>query len=153
MGSNLPLNLKYLIPGDINRSHSSQVVDTAGVIKSFSIGYINTPNINKDPVDVSLNNLTVTSNTVEIPININTTNNVGALQFEFDYDSTKIKFESLATNLPNTWFTFDTHKDGRIKSNVRVEKLQTTCVELGHQWKDGICHTSRDQKHSPLEPL
>lgn len=115
LGSNLPLNLKYLIPGDINRSHSSQVVDTAGVIKSFSIGYINTPNINKDPVDVSLNNLTVTSNTVEIPININTTNNVGALQFEFDYDSTKIKFESLATNLPNTWFTFATPKDGRIK--------------------------------------
>jgi hypothetical protein len=109
------LNLKYLIPGDINRSHSSQVVDTAGVIKAFSIGYINTPNINKDPVDVSLNNLTVTSNTVEIPININTTNNVGALQFEFDYDSTKIKFESLATNLPNTWFTFATPKDGRIK--------------------------------------
>jgi hypothetical protein len=115
LGSNLPLNLKYLIPGDINRSHSSQVVDSAGVIKAFSVGYINTPNINKDPVDVSLNNITVTSNTVEIPININTTNNVGALQFEFDYDSTKIKFESLATNLPNTWFTFATPKDGRIK--------------------------------------
>jgi hypothetical protein len=115
MGSNLPLNLKYLIPGDINRSHSSQVVDTAGKIKAFSVGYINTPNINKAPVDVNLSNVTVTSNTIEIPVAISTANNVGALQFEFYYDTTKIKFESLASNLPNTWFTFANSKSGRIK--------------------------------------
>jgi hypothetical protein len=115
MGSNLPLNLKYLIPGDINRSHSSQVVDTAGKIKAFSVGYINTPNTNKAPVDVNLSNVTVTSNTIEIPVTISTANNVGALQFEFYYDTTKIKFESLASNLPNTWFTFANSKSGRIK--------------------------------------
>ena len=115
MGSNLPLNLKYIIPGDINRSHSSQVADTAGKIKAFSVGYINTPNINKAPVDVNLSNVTVTSNTIEIPVAISTANNVGALQFEFYYDTTKIKFESLASNLPNTWFTFANSKSGRIK--------------------------------------
>ena len=115
MGSNLPLNLKYVIPGDINRSHSSQIVASDGTIQSFSTKYINTPNVNKAPVDVNLSNVTVTSNTIEIPVAINTTNNVGALQFEFYYDTTKIKFESLASNLPNTWFTFANTKSGIIK--------------------------------------
>jgi hypothetical protein len=115
MGSNLPLNLKYVIPGDINRSHSSQVVASDGTIQSFSTKYVNTPNINKSPVDVNLSNITVTSNTIEIPVAISTTNNVGALQFEFYYDTTKIKFESLASNLPNTWFTFANSKSGMIK--------------------------------------
>ena len=117
LGSNLPLNLKYVIPGDINRSHSSQVVASDGTIKSFSVKYINTPNINKSPVDVSLNNVTVTSTvgTVDVPITINSTNSVGALQFEFYYDTTKIKFESLTTNLPNGWYTFATPSSGKIK--------------------------------------
>jgi hypothetical protein len=117
IGSNLPLNLKYVIPGDINRSHSSQVVATDGTIKSFSTKYVNTPNVNKSPVDVSLNNITVTSSvgTVDVPISISSTNNVGALQFEFYYDTTKIKFESLTTNLPNGWYTFATPSSGKIK--------------------------------------
>jgi len=125
LGSNLPLNLKYIIPGDINRSHSSQVVDTAGKIKAFSIGYINTPNINKSPVDVNLSNVTVTSNTIEVPVAINTSNNVGALQFEFYYDTTKIKFESLTSNLPNTWFTFVNSKSGRIKFGAVNKDLKS----------------------------
>ncbi len=33
IGTNLPLDLKYALIGDINRSHSSQVVDAQGVIK------------------------------------------------------------------------------------------------------------------------
>ena len=115
IGSNLPLNLKYVIPGDINRSHSSQVVASDGTIQSFAVEYVNTPNVNKAPVDVNLSNVTVTTNTIEVPVNINTVNNVGALQFEFYYDTTKIKFESLASNLPNTWFTFANSKSGRIK--------------------------------------
>ena len=115
IGSNLPLNLKYIIPGDINRSHSSQVVASDGTIQSFATKYVNTPNVNKAPVDVNLSNVTVTSNTIEIPVAINTTNNVGALQFEFYYDTTKIKFESLASNLPNTWFIFANSKSGKIK--------------------------------------
>ena len=115
IGSNLPLNLKYVIPGDINRSHSSQVVASDGTIQLFTVKYVNTPNVNKAPVDVNLSNVTVTTNTIEIPVNINTVNNVGALQFEFYYDTTKIKFESLASNLPNTWFTFANSKSGRIK--------------------------------------
>jgi hypothetical protein len=125
LGSNLPLNLKYIIPGDINRSHSSQVVASDGTIKSFATGYVNTPNINKSPVNVNLNNITVTSNNIEVPITINSTNDVGALQFEFYYDTTKIKFESLASNLPNTWFTFVNSKSGRIKFGAVNKDLKS----------------------------
>ena len=115
-GTNLPLNIKYVIPGDINRSHSSQVIAADKTIKSYSvISAINTPNTSIPTIDVSLNNLTVLSNSIEIPINISSEGNVSALQFEFTYDSTKIKFEELASTLPNTWFTFATPRAGRIK--------------------------------------
>jgi hypothetical protein len=113
-GSNLPLNLKYITPGDINRSFSSNVVASDGTIKSFSVKAASTP-VNTDKVDVNLNTLVVTSNSIEIPISVSYTGELSALQFEFTYDTTKIKFESLASTLPNTWFTFATPKGGKIK--------------------------------------
>ena len=130
MGSNLPLNLKYVIPGDVNRSHSSQVIASDGTIQSFATKYVNTPNINKSPVDVSLNNITVVSGNIEVPVTINSTNNVGALQFEFYYDTTKIKFESLTSNLPNTWFTFATPASGKIKFGAVNKDLKAPITGL-----------------------
>ena len=116
-GSNLPLNIKYVIPGDINRSLSSQVIASDGTIKSYSVSTnaINTPNGTLPTIDVNLNAVVVTSNSIDLPITLNATGDVSALQFEFAYDTTKIKFESLATTLPNTWFTFATPKGGKIK--------------------------------------
>jgi len=120
--SNMILDLKYLVWGDVNRSHSSQVIvsnnGTSTLVsnaknamgpKSFS------SNIEKS-IDVSLSNITVTSNTIEIPVVINTnSNSVGGLQFQFDYDPTKIKFDELSTNVPNTWYVFSNSKDGKVK--------------------------------------
>jgi hypothetical protein len=40
---------------------------------------------------------------------------MSAVQFEFIYDATKIKFESIASDLPNTWYTFIDNKPGRLK--------------------------------------
>jgi hypothetical protein len=37
------------------------------------------------------------------------------------------------------------HNDGRIKSTIRTENLKDVCTQLGHLWKDGICHTDRDK--------
>ena len=113
-GSNLPLNIKYLIPGDVNRSLSSQVVASDGTIQSFSVKASATP-VNKDKVDVNLNSLVATSNNLEVPIYVSYTGDLSALQFEFTYDTTKIKFESLTSAIPNTWFTFATPKGGKIK--------------------------------------
>jgi hypothetical protein len=140
LGANAVLDLKYLLWGDVNRSHSSQVVTTAGGsstiqtnavpslvsnatftnevrIKSMSSTgpYINT-NFAYTSIDVNLANQTVTGNTVEIPINIDTKgNSMGGLQLEFAYDPTKIKFEEMISNVPNSWFVFANAKEGVVK--------------------------------------
>jgi hypothetical protein len=144
LGTNTVLDLKYLLWGDVNRSHSSQVVaiDNNGsiLIKTSALSslatnsafnnsavmeFINTPN-NISAIDVNLSNLTVTSNAIEIPITINTNNNkVAGVQFEFTYDATKIKFDELKSELPNTWFIFAHSKDGKVKFGALDQNAKT----------------------------
>jgi hypothetical protein len=127
IGKNLPLKLKYVLKGDINRSHSSQVIRGTDIVSNAipslkkNLGspksnlLINTPQ-NIPAIDVTIKNVTVVSNSVEIPVEIKTgAYNVSALQFEFIYDPTKIKFETIASDLPNTWQTFIDNKPGRLK--------------------------------------
>ena len=153
LGTNAILDLKYLLWGDVNRSHSSQVVTTAGgsstiqtnaapslitnsafinetSVKSMtSTGpYVNT-NFAYTSIDVNLVNQTVTSNTVEIPVNIDTKgNSVGGLQLEFVYDPTKIKFEEMASNVPNSWFVFVNAKNGIVKFGA-LDQNNTTPIK------------------------
>jgi hypothetical protein len=140
LGTNAILDLKYLLWGDVNRSHSSQVVTTsngsstvqtnAAPSLATNISFTNEmsiksmastgPFINTDfaytSIDVNLSNQTVTSNTIEIPVNIDTKgNSVGGLQLEFAYDPNKIKFEEMTSNVPNSWFIFANAKNGVVK--------------------------------------
>ena len=140
LGTNAVLDLKYILWGDVNRSHSSQVVTTAGGSSTVQTNAIPSlqmnvafneatskmsmastgPYINTDfaytSIDVNLANQTVTSNVIEIPVNIDTKgNSVGGLQLEFVYDPNKIKFEELASTLPNSWFVFANAKNGVVK--------------------------------------
>ena len=137
-GTNAILDLKYLLWGDVNRSHSSQVITTSGgtatvqtnavnslatnsafttmAVQSQSTGTSLNSTANLSSIDVNLNNLTVTSNTIEIPVTIDSKgSNVTGLQFEFTFDPAKIKFEELLANVPNTWYVFASSKDGRVK--------------------------------------
>jgi hypothetical protein len=126
IGTNLPLNLKYALFGDINRSHSSQVLDMQGIpkINSISGQYINTKTP-ASPIDVRLANIVVNSDNIEIPISISTnTTRVSGLQFEFIYDHTKIKFEEIKSTLPNGWFVFGTPKNGKIKFGAVDRELK-----------------------------
>jgi hypothetical protein len=128
----ITLDLKYVIPGDINRSHSSQVVRNNQIqtnsindiiFKSLSV---NTVNPSLPVIDVNLNNLTVTSNNIEIPFNIDTkSNNVSALQFEVVYDPTKVKFEEIKSEVPNTWFVFVNPKNGVLRFGAIDKELKT----------------------------
>lgn len=126
IGANLPLKLRFVIPGDINRSHSSQVIinnDIAtnavpslkkSMAKTANL-LINTPQF-VPSINVNLKNVTVTSNSIEIPVKVEAGEvSVSALQFEFAYDATKLKFESISNYLPNTWYTFVDNKDGKVK--------------------------------------
>lgn len=120
------LNLKYLIPGDINRSHSSQVVKPDGTIQSFSLKstVVNTPNPITS-IDVSLNNITVTSNEFTVPVAVDGKGaNLSGLQFEFVYDPTKVKFESVTTDVP-VWLVFASRGPGRIKFGAVDKELKT----------------------------
>ena len=128
IGENLPLRLRFVIPGDINRSHSSQVMIGSSIAtnavpslrKNFTASstahlLINTTQ-NIPSINVNLKNAVITSSTIDIPVEIDAnTGNVAALQFEFTYDPTKIKFEQIFNDLPNTWYTFVDNKEGRIK--------------------------------------
>jgi hypothetical protein len=127
IGTNKTLNLKYVLKGDINRSHSSQVIRGSDIVSNAIPSLkknlnspkanllINTPQ-NIPAINVTVKSVTVTSNEIEIPIAINTgASSMSAVQFEFIYDPTKIKFESIAKDLPNTWHTFVDNKPGRLK--------------------------------------
>lgn len=121
------LNLKYIIPGDINRSHSSQVVRNNSIITNAksslkgsgllsAASKLGVVGETVNPIDVSLSNMTVTSSDIQIPINVNTNgNNLSGIQFEFVYDPTKVKFEELKSQVSNQWAVFVNSKDGTIR--------------------------------------
>lgn len=127
IGKNLPLKLKYVLEGDINRSHSSQVMRGNEIAtnalpslkKNLSSPQANLLINTTQPIqsiNVSIKSQTIQSNSIDIPIALDTKSlAVSALQFEFQYDPTKLKFESLTNDLPNTWYTFVNNKDGKVK--------------------------------------
>jgi hypothetical protein len=146
IGTNEIVDLKYLLWGDVNRSHSSQVVTSSNGVSTVqtnavnslstntafrtlatqSSSFVNTPN-DISSIDVNLSNITVTSNNVEIPVTINTNgNNVGGLQFEFDYDNTKLNFEELKSNVPNSWYIFVNSKEGKVKFGAIDQNNKTS---------------------------
>lgn len=113
-GTPSTIQIKYIIYGDINRSLSSSVVRN-GVIAQNSVGTANRT-LARNNVTVNLKNTVVTSNTVEIPVAVNTNGEkVSGLQFQFEYDKTKLKFEELVNEMPNTWYMFANNADGVIK--------------------------------------
>lgn len=78
-------------------------------------------------IDINLKNLTVTSNSIEIPVNVDTKGkDVSALQLEFAYDPSKLKFESIDTDVPAEWYTFVAPTAGRVKFGALDEKLKKT---------------------------
>ena len=122
--ASINLDLKYVIPGDINRSHSSTVVNSQGQVQtnrangfaSAMVMFPNTTNESLASINVNLNNLTVTSNTIEIPFNIDTKGSkVSAYQFEVVYDPTQVKFEEIKSSLPSSWYIFANSQNGKLK--------------------------------------
>jgi hypothetical protein len=111
--TNQALELNYLIAGDINRSHSSQVIASDGTIKSFSL--VNTP-IKKKAISVSLANAVIESDNISIPLSVNTDDlSICGLQFEFTYDATKLQLQEIKANTSASWLNFFTNGDGYVK--------------------------------------
>lgn len=132
------IKLKYIVPGDINRSHSSQVtvagqnVTTSAnkiIVSGLSNRAYNFPNTTNDIkyIDINLNNLTVTSNTIEIPIKMDARDNkLSGVQFEVVFDPTKVKFEEIKSDVPSSWYVFATSKEGKLRFGALSKDLKTT---------------------------
>jgi hypothetical protein len=96
---------------------------------------INTP-YDVTSIDVNLTNMTVTSNNIEIPVEIDAKGaSVGGLQFQFEYDPTKLKFEELTSSLPNTWFIFANAKDGKVKFGALDQNNKTAIAGVSTPFK------------------
>ena len=107
------LNLNFLIAGDINRSHSSQVIKN-DTIQSFS--FSNTPIQIKDPISVSLANAVIESDNISIPFAIDAQNSsVCGLQFEIIYDPEVLSLEKVEANVNAGWLNFFTNANGKLK--------------------------------------
>lgn len=140
IGKNLKLNLKYGLIGDINRSHSSQVMNGNTIVSNAIPSLkknLGSPTSNilinttqpLQAIDVTIKSQTITSNTIEIPVAIDTKSlTLSGLQFEFIYDSSKLKFESITNDLPNSWYTFVNNKDGRIKFGSIDKEMKVPIV-------------------------
>lgn len=111
--SSKDLNLNFLIAGDINRSHSSQVV-RQDTIRSFS--FVNTPVQTKDPVNVSLANAIIETDNISIPFSIDAQNSsVCGLQFEIIYDPEVLILDKVEANVNAGWLNFFTNANGKLK--------------------------------------
>ena len=112
------INISYLLYGDVNKSHSSGVIQNGNGIVNRTLA--------ATPISVSLANSVVTSNSIEIPVKVSTNGNkVSALQFQFSYDETKLKFEELKNEMPNGWYIFANKGTGYIKFGALDQNLKT----------------------------
>ena len=99
--TNVTLDLKYFILGDVDRSHSSPVFDTNGV-EQIAATYNGTFN-------VTVPNSFSVGQPISVPFNINTDGLVNGLQFEMTYDKTKVKFDEIILNIQGPWLQYVTN--------------------------------------------
>lgn len=136
--SNITVDLKYYIQGDVDRSHSSPVYDANG-------------NLVRGPVytgryTVEIPNSYAVGQPMFVPFNVSTNGltNYG-LQFEMKYEPTKVRFDEIVSKVPNEWLQYVTHDD------------RTGIIRFGgmnNQRKGGITGLSTPfkLKFSPLNP-
>jgi len=100
--TNLTLDLKYFILGDVDRTHSSPVFDSQGgeVLAYNFIGNMN----------VEIPNQYVLGQPLNVPFKIQTNGlQTTGLQFEMSYDVSKVKFEGIQSNLGGPWLQYVNH--------------------------------------------
>lgn len=100
--TNLTLDLKYFILGDVDRTHSSPVFNSSGQEVTAAVFLGN--------FDVTIPNQFVVGQPMIVPFNVQTNGieNTG-LQFEMSYDVTKVKFEEIISELGGSWLQYVTH--------------------------------------------
>lgn len=103
--SNVSLDIKYFILGDVDRSHSSPVFN--GTTEVLAAVY-------KGQFDVNVNNSYAIGSPMYVPFNVSTNGSLSnGLQFEMKYDVSKVKFDEIVSNIQGPWLQYVTHDDVR----------------------------------------
>lgn len=102
--TNLVVDIKFYILGDVDRTHSSPVLDGQGNQVTAAIFNGN--------FDVNIPNQYVVGQPMYVPFNVSTNGitNTG-LQFEMRYDRTKVKFDEIVSNIQGPWLQYVTHDE------------------------------------------
>jgi hypothetical protein len=101
--SNVTLDIKYFVLGDVDRSHSSPVFD--GTTEVLAANY-------KGNFDVNINNSYAVGSPMYVPFNVSTNGGLSnGLQFEMKYDVGKVKFDEIKSNIQGPWLQYVTHDD------------------------------------------
>lgn len=99
--TNLTLDIKYFILGDVDRTHSSPVFN--GTTEVFAA-------IFKGQYDVNIPDVYSVGQPMYVPFNINTNGDYNnGLQFEVKYDVAKVNFEEIVSDLQGPWLQYVTH--------------------------------------------
>lgn len=101
--SNVSLDIKYYVLGDVDRSHSSPVFN--GTTEVLAANY-------KGKFDVNVNNSYAVGSPMFVPFNVSTNGALSnGLQFEMKYDVNKVKFDEIKSNIQGPWLQYVTHDD------------------------------------------
>jgi hypothetical protein len=99
--TNLTLDIKYFILGDVDRTHSSPVF--VGSTEIFAAVY-------KGQYDVNIPDVYSVGQPMYVPFNIGTNGEYNnGLQFEVKYDVNKVNFDEMVSNLEGPWLQYVTH--------------------------------------------
>jgi len=114
---NQVLAVKYALRGDPNLSHSSPLPAAGGGAALV---------LPERNIQLNLSNVVVTSNTITVPFQIDTKDlSVSALQFEIQYDPTKVKFDRLNIDTPS-WVSFVHDNNGTLRFGAVDKDLKGT---------------------------
>jgi hypothetical protein len=136
--SNITVDLKYYIQGDVDRSHSSPVYDANGNLVRAAIY--------TGRFTVEIPNSYSVGQPMFVPFNVSTNGLVNyGLQFEMKYEPTKVKFSEIISKVPNEWLQYVTHDE------------RTGIIRFGgmnNQKKGGISGLSTpfNLKFTPIDP-
>jgi hypothetical protein len=96
------IDIKYYILGDVDRSHSSPVINSQGQV----IGGVSY----KNNFTVDIPNTTVSAGQpMFVPFNVSMTAKTAAIQFEMKYNPREVKFEEIVTNVNGPWLQYVTN--------------------------------------------
>jgi hypothetical protein len=101
--TNLSLDIKYFVLGDVDRTHSSPVFN--GTTEIFAAIY-------KGQFDVNIPDVYSVGEPMYVPFNISTNGELSnGLQFEIKYDVNKVSFDEIVSNLQGPWLQYVTNDD------------------------------------------